>query len=311
MRKILSIDGGGIRGIIPAMLLAEIETITGKRIAHLFDLIAGTSTGGILTLGLCKPNAASLPEYAAAQLVELYEKRGREIFARSFWRGVSTVGGLTDEKYPHAPLEGILSEYFGETPLAAAITNALISSYDLESRQPFFFKSWRDEAKAVAMKWAARATSAAPTYFEPLQLQIGDKLLTLVDGGVYLNNPAVSAYAEARRLYPEEGDLRVVSLGTGQLTRPIHYDEAKGWGLTEWAIPLLSVVFDGVSAAADYQLGQILGARFFRFQTELDIASDDMDNASRANIEALKLEARQILEERHQELVDLCALLTV
>lgn len=310
MHKILSIDGGGIRGIIPALLLAAIEGRTGEDISHLFDLIAGTSTGGILALGLCTPDAAGSPAYSAARLVEFYESRGREIFARSFWRGVSAAGGLSDERYPEGPLEGILSEYFGETTLEAALTDVLISSYDLESRQPFFFKSWRKETKAVPMRWAARATSAAPTYFEPLQLQVGEQLVTLVDGGVYLNNPAVSAYAEARRRFPDERDFLVVSMGTGQLTRPIHYAEAKDWGLVQWAVPLLNVVFDGVSAAVDYQLRQILGPMFYRFQTELDLALDDMDNASRSNIEALKGEAGQILAERQQDLEKLCTLLT-
>jgi len=311
MRKILSIDGGGIRGIIPAMLLAEIEQQTEKKISQMFDLIAGTSTGGILALGLCAPNAEGKPAYPAQQLVAFYETRGREIFDRSFWRGVSTVGGLADERYPAAPLEGILREYFGETTLGAALADVLISSYDLEAREPFFFKSWREETRGVPMRSAARATSAAPTYFEPFPLRIGDRQVTLVDGGVFLNNPAVSAYAEARRRWPDETDLLVVSMGTGQHTRPIHYAQVRDWGLVEWAVPLLHVVFDGVSSAVDYQLRQILDAKFFRFQTDLNRALDDMDNASRSNIEALKEEARQLLVEQAQDVNRLCALLSV
>ncbi len=132
--------------------------------------------------------------------------------------------------------------------------------------------------------------------------------MTLVDGGVFINNPAVSAYAEAKKIFPGE-DILVVSLGTGELTRPIHYEEAKDWGLAQWALPILSVVFDGVSDGADYQLRQILGDNFYRFQTELDIASDDMDNVSRSNMEALKLEAQQILSERQQNLDELCSIL--
>jgi len=308
MKKILSIDGGGIRGIIPSIILNEIEKKTGKKVSEIFDLITGTSTGGILALGLCKPDSEGKPQYSAEDMTDFYEQEGPKIFPRSFWRGLSTVGGLLDERYPHGPIEEVFDELFSETTIGKSITKVLISSYDIEHRNPFFFKSWRPNIKPVKMREAARATSAAPTYFEPLQLKVGGKLLTLVDGGVFINNPAVSAYAEAKKLFPGE-DILVVSLGTGELTRPIHYEEAKDWGLAQWALPILSVVFDGVSDGADYQLRQILGDNFYRFQTELDIASDDMDNVSRSNMEALKLEAQQILSERQQNLDELCSIL--
>lgn len=309
MKKILSIDGGGIRGIIPAIVLSEIEKKSGRNIASMFDLIAGTSTGSLLALGLCKPDAEGNPEYLAKKLAALYERHGRAIFSRSFWRSVSTMGGLIDEKYPHDAMERVFDYYYGEATLGGALTNVLISSYDIENRQPFFFKSWRDEMKSVAMREIARAACAAPTYFEPARVQVGNELLALIDGNIFVNNPALSAYAEARRLYPEETAFLVVSLGTGKLTRPIKYEEAKDWGLAAWAIPILGVVFDGVSKVVDYQLRQLLEEKFFRFQTELDIASDDMDNASRANIEALKLQTRQLLRIEKNTLENLCALL--
>jgi patatin-like phospholipase/acyl hydrolase len=309
MKKILSIDGGGIRGIIPATILAEIEKRIHKPIATAFDLIAGTSTGGILSLGLCKDAGDGTPQYSPQDLLRLYSERGRDIFARSFWRGVSSVAGIADEKYSHKPLEEILEEYFANDLLGSALTNVLVSSYDIENRTPFFFKSWRNETRPVAMRHVARATSAAPTYFEPARVQVAGQTLALVDGGVFVNNPAMSAYAEARRLFPEETSFLILSLGTGELTRPIPYKEAKDWGLAQWALPILGVVFDGVSDAVDYQLTQILGSRYVRFQTRLDIASDDMDNASRANIEALKMEAQQLIGTRQSELAQVCALL--
>ncbi len=219
---------------------------------------------------------------------------------------MSSVGGLLDEKYPQKPLEKVLQDYFHNTLLKSSLTNLLISSYDLENRCPFFFKSWRDDTNMVAMRHVARATSAAPTYFEPARIRIGDREFTLVDGGVFVNNPAVSAYAEAKRIFPDEDSFLVVSLGTGQLTRPIHYDEAKDWGLARWLHPLMDIIFDGVSDAADYQLNLILEDNFYRFQTRLDIASDDMDNASRANIEALKVQAAQIISKQENRLEALC-----
>jgi len=138
------------------------------------------------------------------------------------------------------------------------------------------------------MALAGRATSAAPTYFEPINANINGKIRTFVDGGVFVNNPAVSAYAEAKRIYPGE-EILVISLGTGELIRPIPYEDAKDWGMAEWALPVMSCMFDGVSDAVNYQMWQILGDNFIRLQTTLTIASDDMDNATNGNIQCLKM----------------------
>lgn len=309
MKKLLSIDGGGIRGIIPATILAKIEEKTKRTSAAMFDLMAGTSTGGIITLALSRDGGGGVPKFKAQDLVDMYVNRGPEIFSRSFWRGVSSVAGLTEEKYSQAPLEEVLKEYFGEVSLGQALTKVLVSSYEIETRNPFFFKSWREESKPVLMREAARATSAAPTYFEPAQVRVAGQELALIDGGVFVNNPAMSAYSEARRLFPDETAFLIVSLGTGQLTRAIPFEDAKDWGKVQWALPILSVVFDGVSDAVDYQLRQILGEQFFRFQATLDTANDDMDDASPANLAALKTEANRILETQEADLDRVCQLL--
>ena len=232
-----------------------------------------------------------------------------EIFSRSFWHGVSSVAGFTEEKYPQEPLETVLKDYLDDVPLQAALTRVLVSSYDIEARSPFFFKSWREESEPVLMRYAARATSAAPTYFEPAQVMVAGQELALIDGGVFVNNPAMSAYSEARRLFPDETAFLIVSLGTGQLTRRIPFETAKDWGKVQWALPILNVVFDGVSAAVDYQLQQILGEQFFRFQTTLDTANDDMDDASAANLMALKLEAGRIIQAQGADLDKVCQML--
>ena len=99
MKKVLSIDGGGIRGLIPALVLAEIEKQKSKPVSELFDLLAGTSTGGILSLGLVRSDGEGKAKYSAEKLAEIYQKRGKEIFSRSLWKGISSMGGLVDEKY--------------------------------------------------------------------------------------------------------------------------------------------------------------------------------------------------------------------
>jgi len=304
MKKVLSIDGGGIRGIIAARVLAEIEERTERSASEMFDLIAGTSTGGIIALCLCMPTSIGGPAYSADMLARLYEERGSIIFSRSPWKRVSSIGGLADEKYSAEALEKILDAYMGDTMMDAALTRCMVTAYDILGRRPVMIKSWNG-GHSVHMRFAARATSAAPTYFEPVK-GLFNGLKVLVDGGVCVNNPAMCAYAEARRLWPEE-EILVVSLGTGEATRPIEYEDAVSWGLLEWAGPVISVMMDGQLDAPHYQLEQILGANYYRFQGRLELANDDMDDASRRNIAALKEEARRIVAAQEGERRALCA----
>lgn len=321
--KVLSIDGGGIRGIIPALILAAIEERTQKRIAELFDLIAGTSTGGILALGLTKPGIDNkTPEYAARDLVNFYEKEGQKIFPSSVF---NQVRSLFDEKYPATGIESVLAKYFGETRLSDVLKDVLIPSYEIELRQPYFFKSTKAKNPQkrnkcnFKMKDVARATSAAPTYFEPLHLETPDKLdsYAFIDGGVFANNPAMCAYVEAKTLFPEATDFLVVSIGTGELAASLSYKDVKDWGLLQWAQPILNVTFDGISDTVDYQLQQLLSSedkpqRYFRFQTPLFALGergDHIDDASEEHIRHLKRLAKIIIDKNDKDLNRLCNVL--
>ncbi len=316
--RILSIDGGGIRGLIPARVLQEIENLTGRRIADLFDLVAGTSTGGILALGLTKPGQAGGPEYSAADLVELYESEGPRIFSRSAWHHLYALNNLAEERYDATGIEQVLGEYFGDSRLSEALTPLLVTSYDIERRAPYFFKSYRaadDPDRDTSMAAAARATSAAPTYFEPHRIDIPgtNDYRALVDGGVFANNPTMCAYVEAKDLYPTAVDYHVVSIGTGQLTRRIPIDEARGWGLAMWAQPLLGVVFDGVSDTVDYQVRAMCRTDtdvqpYHRLQVALTEGNDDMDDVSATNLRALRVLAERFISGNNDELQNIARL---
>ncbi|MBS1518492.1 MAG: patatin-like phospholipase family protein [Bacteroidetes bacterium] len=319
MKKILTIDGGGIRGVLPARLLHEIEKTVKKPVSEIFDLIAGTSTGGILALCLTKPDSNGKPVYKALDILELYENEGKRIFKKSPWKSTMSMGNLVDEKFPVKGIEDVLDIYLGEANLSEALTDVIIPSYELEQRMPFFFKSRRAKESAdynFKMKDVARATSAAPTYFESMKLKASPPIdyFALIDGGVFANNPSMCAFAEAKKVYGNEEEILLVSLGTGELTRRISYEESKNWGLIGWARPLLDVVFDGVSRTVEYQLSQILNPdeskkRFFRFQTRLDVGNDNMDDASATNIRVLKLKAEEMISSSKGEFEALCKLL--
>jgi patatin-like phospholipase/acyl hydrolase len=159
--RILSIDGGGIRGIIPALVLAEIEARTGRSIAGLFDLVAGTSTGGILACGLTAPQPRT-----AQELVGLYRTQGPRIFRRSLWQRVVSADGLANARHDAGPLQEVLEEYLGEARLGEARPRLLATAYDLQAREPYFFKSWRtgeEPARDLLLRTVAQATAAAPT----------------------------------------------------------------------------------------------------------------------------------------------------
>jgi patatin-like phospholipase/acyl hydrolase len=315
--KILAIDGGGIRGIIPAMLLAHIESITGRPIAKLFDLIAGTSTGGILALGLTIPKTTSSQLYRAQHFVDMFEHEGSRIFSRSFWRWIIACGNLREEKYSVAGIEAVLADCFGDARLRDAVTDVLVCSYEIERSFPFFFKSSNAHERTdydFPARMVARATSAAPTYFEPMKLPAGTNTdhYTLIDGGVFANNPAACALVEAKTTHPEATDFLVVSLGTGALIHSLSYNAARTWGVVKWAVPLLNIVFDGVSSTVDYQLRQLLPdcpaecQRYYRFQTTLDGHNHALDNASPANITVLKGLATGLIEKESGNLEKLC-----
>jgi uncharacterized protein len=283
--KALAIDGGGIRGLIPALVLAEIERRTGRSTASMVDLIAGTSTGGIIACALALPDP--MP---AAEIAELYVQDGPSIFDRGAVKTITSVGGLLDERYDEAGLVDVLQRWLGRGRLADTDPPVLVTAYDLLARRAVFLGP-ADDASLVD---AAHASSAAPSYFEPVPLNGA----TLVDGGVFATNPSVCAYASAH------GEVELLlSLGTGEHTRPLPYEQVRDWGQLEWARPILDVVFDGQSDAVDYQLERVLtGERYLRLQAELTLASDDLDDASDENLARLRGQAEELIRERSADL---------
>ena len=309
--KILTIDGGGIRGIIPAVILGELETRLGSSLWRHFDLIAGTSTGGIIALGLGTPSYRGQP-YSPQQLLNLYVTEGPAIFKKI--PVYTWIHQLVGPKYPPNALEATLKQFFDDAQFSSALTPLLISSYDLQTQLPFFFKSHMI-ASSPNYDWPvtsiARATSAAPTFFPPLKLDKGGEHYALVDGGVFVNNPAVAAYAEARWMYRDLGDVDfvMVSVGTGDRHDSITYARAHKWGLLGWAQQIVPVLMDSVSEAVDYELNSMPGCKYYRLQVP-DLAGScaPMDNVTPENVQELQDVAKKFLQEHktRQQLDEIC-----
>jgi hypothetical protein len=309
MKKILSIDGGGIRGIIPGQVLIALEQKlqekTGKpdaRIAEYFDFFAGTSTGGILTCILLCPSTdgSGRPRFSAKQAVELYIKYGNSIFQTGFWHRLFSLNGIAHEKYEADNLEHYLAGYFRGVKLNQLLKPCIIAAYDIERRKTIFFAQHNYAQKGDAanfwVKDVCRATSAAPTYFEPELLKsLSGVSYACIDGGLFANNPAICAYAEVRKSEggPTAKDMFIVSMGTGSEDQCYPYHKAKDWGAIGWVKPVINVMMSGAAEITNYHMAEIFSAygnqsNYIRIQPSGFInANPKMDDASPSNIKAL------------------------
>lgn len=260
--RILSMDGGGIRGVIMAVILQRLEQAHPGFMAQ-FELFAGTSTGGLLALGLA---GGMSPEEA----LDLYIEHADEVFSDSLIDDIMDLGNFTGAQYSTEPIKTVLEEHFGERTLDDLPKKVLISSFDLDNRpedplrirmwKPKFFHNYPGEESDgdQSMVDVGIRTSAAPTYFPIYQ--------GYIDGGVVANNPAVCALAQA--LHPRTGkqkidDLIMLSLGTGLNPRYLTSEDGD-WGLLQWAPHLISLMLEGSVTAAHYQAKQILDDRYLR-----------------------------------------------
>jgi patatin-like phospholipase/acyl hydrolase len=209
---ILSIDGGGVRGLIPATILAELEgrlqRLDGpeRRLVDYFDLVAGTSAGGLITAMITSPSTqdATRPLFTAKEVFNFYQRYANKIFPQTkgpFGQLRKNIAALNGPKYKARGLDTLLNEYFGSDPyLAGALTSVIIPSFDIKIQQPVFFSSWKAKQEVldnVPVKLVCGATSAAPTYLPPVQFTLQDtkadppvtREFNMIDGGVAVNNP--------------------------------------------------------------------------------------------------------------------------
>jgi uncharacterized protein len=327
--RMLAIDGGGIRGLIAARVIARLEDLITeeageqRRLADCFHLIAGTSTGGLLALGLSAPDPAhpGRPRLAGSDLVSLYLNDGPRIFGDRLHRLLS-LGGWIAPKHSPKQLERTLRERLGEADLSQALREVLIASYDMAQPGPYFFKrrhAREAEEPDPSMVDVGMATAAAPTYFPSRGL--GGR--ALVDGGLFAANPSVAAIVEALKRRDEEPkdlgpkDLLLVSLGTGQHEVGRSQSEVSRWGRIGWIWPrredpaLIAAFLDGQSDAADHWADVLLnretGERhYYRFQATL-AEGTPLDDASRRALDELSAAADRLLAERDGYLRELAA----
>ncbi|ALF53972.1 patatin [Nostoc piscinale CENA21] len=376
--RILSLDGGGIRGIMAATMLKAIEQQINKPLHEYFNLIAGTSTGSILA-------AAIATGKKSQTIIDLYQQKSSRIFPYTSLFSAQRIPlilkyGLSAPKFSDSGLIQVLKESLGETKLFdVKEPKLLITSYDTISREPIIFKSWRkDKDYDNVPLWELCVCSAsAPTYFPAhkldriirgpvvqatansvfidgaaahseniynnTQITITDGvgkgqtrtitkykgytrealldspwetvpdntasysikcIYSAIDGGVAANNPSACAVAEALRLGNRLEDITILSIGTGDRTRIIPFKKAEGWGLLQWAQPIIGILFDASSSVHEYITEQVvLDNQILRLQFKLDREltgkplSDDIDDVSAENLDNLVNAANAYLQQ--------------
>jgi patatin-like phospholipase/acyl hydrolase len=253
------------------------------------------------------------------ELVALYRNEGQRIFPQKSNVLVNTLVHAMQHKYDAAHLEAVLEEKLGSACLQDAMTNVLVTSYDIERREPHLFIRRPSipgarPAEDFAVRDVARATSAAPTYFEPAYLEPtppNGKRYALIDGGVFANNPALLAYIEAKRVFPNATRFVILSLGTGIVVKPYRYAEVKDWGYIDWmaafrGLPLFSMMMDGQSDVAVSVLRDFPGVKLVRLDPHIDEKHAFMDDAGPDNIAYLERRAMDLIEQSSDQLDELC-----
>ena len=276
--RVVSIDGGGIRGLVTTILLQSIVATSGfENFLDSIDFVAGTSTGGLLALAIAH-------QIDLGVIRDIYVKKGPKIFEDSWLDNLVDLGKLRGADYDIKPLRRELQKIFGTTSLGQLKKRVLITAFDLDNEEPER-RTWKpklfhnfagpDNDRAALVAKVGLYTAAAPTYFPSVD--------GYVDGGVYASNPSMCALAQTQdKRYsptPSLDEVVLLSLGTGTSLQYIK-GKSHDWGYAQWVKPLISLMLDGTAGIADYQCKQILGQRYHRlapvFPEGVTVPMDDV-----------------------------------
>ncbi|RAL26739.1 CBASS cGAMP-activated phospholipase [Thermoflavimicrobium daqui] len=284
--RILSIDGGGMKGVFPARYLSRIEEEVPQPLHQYFDLIAGTSTGGIIALAVTYG-------LTAKDILDLYLEKGKDIFGRKR----ITRGYLKHAKYDNTGLINVLKEKFKDARLTKANSMVCIPAIEHHKAKPKVYKTphlpvYFEDGKLEFWK-IALATSAAPFYLPAAKVSNTE---CKIDGGLWANNPVLVAIAEAVKLgYPLE-QIKILSIGTGTNIYQIDNKNAEFGGLTSWRLNLVEFTMQSQSKGAFHTANYLIGNKLHRidYETSLKMA---LDTTEKESLNRLIHEADTVFQE--------------
>lgn len=317
--RILSIDGGGVKGIIPTEVLKTFEHIlqevSGRRdarIADYFDIVAGTSVGGILTAMYLCPDNNNRPKFSADKICCILKDSCGAVFKKSLLQDIKTGFGFLGPKYPPKNMEKIFNEYFSDLKLSKLMKPCLITAYDIDKNSAVFFNkisALKSKDKDFFVRDVVKATASVPVYFEVAKFKsMMDKEFAMIDGGVIANNPTLCAYIESSKLKGHHlpKDVAILSIGTG-INEPLYScSKLRNCGLIQWAIPLVKIIMNGPTETVDYQLRVMFDSanqsnNYLRIQKKLDRLIL-LNDCSEKNINRLSNIGKELSQKYYEDL---------
>jgi uncharacterized protein len=290
--NILSLDGGGIRGIILLKQLIELENQLDDKICNKFDLISGTSTGGIIAVLLAKG-------YTAKNILDFYLDNSKKIFNKRFLRF-----GLIRSKYSDKNFNRLLKEYLGELTLSDLKCDVIIPTYNINKKSKYLFKSSKD--KNASLYDVVRST-ASPQSFFPIH-KIDHEYF--IDGGMVINNPSLVSYSEAVNLGYKK--INLISFSTGHKESNFRKFLIKA-GILFWAKPTLDILLMEQSKMTDFHMSSISNnnknINYIRCNSIIDKSNGKIDDASQKNITNMLLDGQNSTELNFNKIKEFIKLL--
>lgn len=298
MKYILSLDGGGGRGVIISTFLARLEIFlseeSGRQIhlSQFFDMFVGTSIGGVLCLGL---GSGGMMEHCCEFFSLKNLKRAAD---KSIWDKILPI--QCQPKYDGKGQKDLIDEYIKDIPMNQCPKYTLITTYNLDTNQPIIYKSRKHD---INIRDVALMTSAAPIFYPCVK---GKDDMWYIDGGLAANNPCMVAYVEAVKTWTrckygdEKDEFKILSIGTGHKKIDIEGRDAKDWGLVGWmANNITGIALNAPNQLINNQCQQLLGDKFLRIDSDLGDVSDETDNTDESNFQkSIKLGNRWFEENK-------------
>lgn len=289
--NMLSIDGGGIRGIIPSQIIYRIEKDLGINIYNFFDVFTGTSVGSMII------GSIVYGKKSGSDLLKIMENDCKNIMKQSLadsW----FYTFLYMPKYDGKEKKRIIEKNVNGKRISETEKKVIIPSYNISSQKTVFFKSWKNEGYVSDI---INASSAAPSYFP--SVKIGNHHFT--DGSITTNNPTDAAYSEILSLYPNK-KIRILSIGTGYLLEKINDKSIDNWGEVQWFIKgnIMEILLKGPEQTVDYKMKRFtnaLGHEYIRIDSE--IKNDSLDDTTDENIMYLKSVGDKLFENNKNSLI--------
>lgn len=335
---VLTIDGGGIRGLMTARLLHEIEERTGKPVTELFDLVAGSSTGAILAGCLTAPKVkgSSKPRFSAKDMMDFYIDDGAKVFPPSRYRQLKHLVPGMSGFFDPAPFESILEKQLGDLTLGDSLNYLMIAGTDMKKFRPEWMANFKQKGKRedLPQKWeslktkdAIRASASPPIVFPAKYIYShpnknnpeAAERHAFLDGSFFAASVSRRAYTHAKKLAPEGSRIVVVSLGTGCMEPKLTPDELNKMSMIDWVSSARGASIFNVSVEMTMRdilndLRDDIGEDLFRFNPVVDpddinAPSMNLTNAKSTNIEKLMIAADKAIEARDEDIDRLCELL--